>query len=1832
VVRRAVGRLRSGLVAGALAVAGVTVAAAPAYAVDPVAGGQTASPPDTLFPNQGNSGYDVSHYDINFRVDVTVSSTHNAVATTNVPAATATIQAATTGPPLSSYSLDFQGSLTNLAASTFNIDTVTVDGVPATFTRLENTTTNNATTDVHKLVVTPATAVDGAFTTVVTYHGAPVRHQDTDGSSEGWNNTTDGATFLNQPVGSMTLFPNNNTPRDKATFTFTVDAPTMLTTSNLGAGGGTPRAAGVVSNGELISRTLNGDGTRTTWVWDEAKPMASELSLISIGRYDIYESDIHLELSNRNIHEWTFIDPAISPANQNTTLIQRAQLKALLDFYESKYGPYPGNSTGLVTDVVPSAINYALETQDRPFFPNSASAGTTYHEIMHQWWGDSVAPTDWNDIVLNEGPAQYSEFQFPYEGAGTNANTTEQRNFSLYGTATNPTFTVAPAAMTQASQLFGSQVYEKGSLALEALRTSIGAANFETLMRQYQQTYGGGQITGRRTLAFQAMAESISGRNLTAFFQAWYHTAGKPPWPAKFNLNLAGPTGQVNPGDPVTYTLSLRNTGKVAATAGSVVLTVDATDILDDATIGTLPANVTQTGNTLTWSVPATTVLPPTPTPTASVAIPFTVNAATTGNTLSGVAQATTMGGTCLDCTASTVIGTAPISPAPVPTITGGTPTVGVPLSVDTSGWAPGTSFTYQWLIDGTPVPGATSATYTPDGNVVTFPVTVKVTGTLAGFVPVTQTSAATPAGVKGTLASPTPTISGTPQLGERLTVNPGAWEPGTVFTSYSWAANGTTIPGATGPSYVPAVATQPGQTITATVTGTKFGYNTTTQTSAPTAPVTTGSPLVLTPTPIVSGTIRVGVQIQPDIGLWDEGVTPTFQWFANGTPIAGAAGTAFLFTPAAAQLGQALTLAVTGAKGSVVTKTSVATPPVDPGVQVLQPTPSITGTPRANTASAGVQGTWDTGTTRTFKWYADGSPIAGATAASYTPTVAQIGQVLTFEVTSTRAGYTTVIKTSPGKTIVGLAQTLQPTPTITGTPKVATTLTGNPGTWDAGTSLTYQWLAAGTPIGGATGLTYDLTPAELGKVMTFAVTSTKATFETVTKTSAATTAVASGDLTSTPVPTITGTPKVDVPLTAVPGGWDSGVTIAYQWTVDGSDVVGATDPTYTPVGTDAGKVVTVKVTGSKTGYGNVTKESAPTTAVADGDQVLTPTPTITGTPTVAETLTAHPGTWDNGVTFSYQWTVDGTNVGGATGTTYSPVGGDVGKVVTVKVTGSKAGYTNVTKESDPTAAVASGELSSTPTPTITGTPKVAQQLAAVPGTWDSGVTLTYQWTADAANIVGATDSTYTPVPGDLGKVITVKVAGNKPGYVTVTKESAATTVVVLGDLTLTPTPSFGGSAPKVGVTFTADPGTWDAGVAFAYQWTADGTDIPGATAITYAVSVGDLGKAIAVEVTGSKAGYNSVTKTSASSSPIEAGDQVLTPVPTITGTPQVGQLLTAVPGTWDDGVTLAYQWTADATDISGATTSAYTPVPADVGKVIRVEVTGTKAGYAPATEESTPTSAVTVGGLVNTPTPTVSGTPKVAVPLTTTTGIWDDGVTLAYQWTADGTDISGATSSTYTPVAGDVGKVITVKVTGSKAGFTSVTKESAATAAVAKGDLTATPTPTISGTSLFGELLGAETGTWDAGTAFSYQWLVDGSAVAGAVGTGYLLRAEDVGKTVTVAVTGSKSGYNAVTRTSAPTGAVQSRSLGSSACGVDIKGKAKVGRTLRSSVSVCPAGATLRYQWYAGNEPIKRANAATYTIKKKQLGLRLRVLVTVEVPGYTSVMRGSGKTGKAHK
>ncbi|PPF35142.1 hypothetical protein C5C10_08050 [Rathayibacter sp. AY1A3] len=262
--------------------------------------------------------------------------------------------------------------------------------------------------------------------------------------------------------------------------------------------------------------------------------------------------------------------------------------------------------------------------------------------------------------------------------------------------------------------------------------------------------------------------------------------------------------------------------------------------------------------------------------------------------------------------------------------------------------------------------------------------------------------------------------------------------------------------------------------------------------------------------------------------------------------------------------------------------------------------------------------------------------------------------------------------------------------------------------------------------------------------------------------------------------PTVTGTAAVGSTLTASAGTWGpSPVALAYQWRANGTAISGATGTTYRPVAADAGRVITVAVTGSKSGYVSTTRVSSRTAAVTGG-AITAATPTIGGTAKVGSTLTAKPGTWGpSPVALAYQWKANGTALSGATSATYTPTGATLGKTITVTVTGSKSGFTAVTKTSAKTSAVVAGTLSAA-TPAITGTAKVGSTLTAKPGTWGpSPVALTYQWKANGTAISGATSATYKPTSATVGKKITVTVTGKKADYTTATRTSAATAAVV---------------------------------------------------------------------------------------------------------------------------------------------------------------------------------------------------------------------------------------------------------------------------------------------------------------------------------------------------------------------------------------------------------------------------------------------------------------------
>ncbi len=662
-----------------------------------------------------------------------------------------------------------------------------------------------------------------------------------------------------------------------------------------------------------------------------------------------------------------------------------------------------------------------------------------------------------------------------------------------------------------------------------------------------------------------------------------------------------------------------------------------------------------------------------------------------------------------------------------------------------------------------------------------------------------------------------------------------------------------------------------------------------------------------------------------------------------------------------------------------------------------------------------------------------------------------------------------------------------------------------------------------------------------------------------------------------------------------VTGTWETQPdTVSYQWLANGTAIAGATSSTYTPTASVVGASVSVRFVGEKAGYVSAT-DVIQVGTISKGF-ITAGTPSTTGTTVTGATLTAVPGTWPTGTTFTYQWTASGTNIAGATGKTFVLTSAQQGRLVAVVVTGTLAGYEPATGRS---AGIGPSQADgyAAPTPTVSGTPAVASTLTAVTGTWTAGTVLSYQWYASDTAISGATASTFKLTSAQAGKTVSVTVTGKLGGNTRAVKPSAATAKVATAT-----TPTVAGTA-AVGSTLTATAGAWTTGTALTYQWYASGAAITGATASTFKLTSAQAGKTITVAVKGTLSGYATVTKTSAATANVAT-----VATPTISGTAEVASTLTAKTGTWTTGTTFTYQWYASGTAISGATASTFKLTSAQEGTTITVAVKGTLSGYSTITKTSAATVTVATAS-----TPTISGTLTVGSTLTATTGTWTTGTALTYQWYASGTAISGATASTFKLTSAQAGKAITVAVTGALSGYPTITKTSAATAKVAT-----VATPWISEWIAVGSTLKANTGAWTTGTTFTYQWYVNGAAVSGATASAYTLTTAHAGKTITLAVKGTLSGYPTITKTSEVTPKVATVATPT------ISGTAKVGSTLTAKTGSWTTGTAFTYQWYAGGTAIPGATASTYQLATAQKGTAVSVLVTGTLSGYQTIVKGS--------
>lgn len=468
----AAGVVTASLVAGAVVVGG---SAAQAFPLPPGRPGATTSG-DPYFPNAGNGGYDVRNYDLSLAYSLDGRLDGTAVITL---AATQT---------LASFSLDLRG----LTATS-----VLVDGRPAAFTQVPPPASGRG----GELVVTPDRRLFNVTVHRVTvvYGGVPGQPLDIEGASYGWTSFPDGAFVANEPEGAATWYPVNDVLTDKATYDFRITVPT-----------GKTAIANGVPVGDPVTR-----GASTTFTWRARDPMASYLSTASIGDYVLTR-----QTGPRGLPIYDYVETGLDPADAATTRAALDLEPQMLTFFAGIYGPYPFSSFGSIVD--DDSVGYALETQTRPIYSGVADESTVAHELAHQWVGDSVTPSTWQDIWLNEGFATYSEWRWDASRGGPSL---QERFDSVYATPAEDDFWATPPGDPGPETLFAAATYDRGGAALQALSVEIGPQAFDRLLRRWTTENRGRSVS---TADLVALAERVSGQQLDDFFRVWIDEPTKP--------------------------------------------------------------------------------------------------------------------------------------------------------------------------------------------------------------------------------------------------------------------------------------------------------------------------------------------------------------------------------------------------------------------------------------------------------------------------------------------------------------------------------------------------------------------------------------------------------------------------------------------------------------------------------------------------------------------------------------------------------------------------------------------------------------------------------------------------------------------------------------------------------------------------------------------------------------------------------------------------------------------------------------------------------------------------------------------------------------------------------------------------------------------------------------------------------------------------------------------------------------------------------------------------------------------------------------------------------
>jgi aminopeptidase N len=343
------------------------------------------------------------------------------------------------------------------------------------------------------------------LTFTIQYHGIPY-----DGLRIGATKLGDRSFFNeNWPNRGRHWLPIVDHPYDKATSEFIVKAPSHYK---------------VVSNGLLMEESELGNSNRLTH-WKQSVPVSSWLFVLGVADFAVKYVD---EFRGKSIQTWVYAK------NREAGFYDFDEpTKKVLEFYSNYVGPYAYEK---LANIQTPSVNGGMETSSAIFYGEDLVTGkrdertrnVVIHEIAHQWFGNAITETTWDDAWLSEGFATFFTLLFIENEYGKEEYTKGiiKARKSVYDMSVKmPDFSIVSNRTAEKEDVTSGITYQKGAWVIHMLRNLMGEKNFKKGIQNYYAKYFNANTT---TSEFRAEMEKVSGKDLKLFFKQWLYQPINP--------------------------------------------------------------------------------------------------------------------------------------------------------------------------------------------------------------------------------------------------------------------------------------------------------------------------------------------------------------------------------------------------------------------------------------------------------------------------------------------------------------------------------------------------------------------------------------------------------------------------------------------------------------------------------------------------------------------------------------------------------------------------------------------------------------------------------------------------------------------------------------------------------------------------------------------------------------------------------------------------------------------------------------------------------------------------------------------------------------------------------------------------------------------------------------------------------------------------------------------------------------------------------------------------------------------------------------------------------